>query len=73
MRAGNSIWFRGAVPLLGRVLTGDPDAYRYLPKSVEYLPEPGAMLQMIERAGFCNVRRELLSGGITQLIVGTRA
>ena len=33
IRAGNAVWFRGAVPLLGRVLAHDADAYRYLPKS----------------------------------------
>jgi hypothetical protein len=30
------------------------------------------MLRMIEVAGFRDVQRILLSGGITQLIVGTR-
>jgi len=60
------------VPVIGRLLS-DGAAYRYLPKSVAYLPPPDAMLRMIERAGFRDVRRILLSGGITQLIVGTRA
>jgi demethylmenaquinone methyltransferase/2-methoxy-6-polyprenyl-1,4-benzoquinol methylase len=72
LRAGHGMYFGKVVPLIGRLLS-DGAAYRYLPKSVEYLPAPAAMLQMIERAGFCDVRRELLSGGITQLIVGTRA
>jgi hypothetical protein len=30
------------------------------------------MLRMVEAAGFRDVRRILLSGGITQLIVGSR-
>ena len=39
LRAGNAVWFRGAVPLLGRVLAHDGDAYSYLPKSTAYLPD----------------------------------
>ena len=38
MRAGNAVWFRGAVPLLGRLIAHDAEAYRYLPKSTAYLP-----------------------------------
>jgi demethylmenaquinone methyltransferase/2-methoxy-6-polyprenyl-1,4-benzoquinol methylase len=54
-------------------LLSDGAAYRYLPKSVAYLPPAETMVRMIESAGFRDVRRILLSGGITQLILGTRA
>ena len=43
MRAGNAVWFRGAVPLLGRLLAHDADAYRYLPKSTAYDISPATM------------------------------
>ena len=72
LRTGHRVYFGKVVPLIGRLLS-DGAAYRYLPKSVAYLPAPATMLHMIERAGFRDVRRILLSGGITQLIVGTRA
>jgi demethylmenaquinone methyltransferase/2-methoxy-6-polyprenyl-1,4-benzoquinol methylase len=72
LRWGHSIYFGRVVPMVGGLLS-DPGAYRYLPKSVAYLPTPESMLQTIEAAGFRDVRRILLSGGITQLIVGTRA
>ena len=60
------------MPVIGRLLS-DGAAYRYLPKSVAYLPAPDVMARMIESSGFRDVQRILLSGGITQLIVGTRA
>jgi demethylmenaquinone methyltransferase/2-methoxy-6-polyprenyl-1,4-benzoquinol methylase len=72
LRAGHGVYFGKVVPVIGRLLS-DGAAYRYLPKSVAYLPEPDTMLRMIEAAGFRDVRRELLSGGITQLIVASRA
>ncbi len=72
LRAGHSVYFGHVVPRLGAALS-DGAAYRYLPKSVAYLPETGDMLGSLRRAGFDAVERTLLSGGITQLITATRA
>jgi demethylmenaquinone methyltransferase / 2-methoxy-6-polyprenyl-1,4-benzoquinol methylase len=71
MRWGHGVYFGKVVPLIGGLLS-DPAAYRYLPKSVAYLPEPGKMLEMLGDAGFQNVSRRMLSGGIAQLLTGTR-
>ena len=65
-------WYFGkVVPLIGGLLS-DPAAYRYLPRSVAYLPAPAEMLDRLRQAGFTTVQRHLLSGGITQLITATR-
>lgn len=72
MRWGHGVYFGKVVPLIGGLLS-DPAAYRYLPRSVAYLPEPERMLAMLGEAGFTDVSRVLLSGGISQLITGTRA
>ena len=53
-------------------MLSDRDAYRYLPQSVAYLPEPDALVALVRDAGFTNAERRLLSGGIAQLLVGTR-
>jgi demethylmenaquinone methyltransferase / 2-methoxy-6-polyprenyl-1,4-benzoquinol methylase len=71
LRWGHSVYFGKVVPLIGGLLS-DPAAYRYLPKSVAYLPEPDEMLAMIGEAGFVDVKRRLLSVGIAQLITATR-
>jgi demethylmenaquinone methyltransferase/2-methoxy-6-polyprenyl-1,4-benzoquinol methylase len=71
LRFGHSIYFGKVVPLVGGLLS-DPGAYRYLPKSVAYLPEPQAMLDRLAEAGFVQVERTLLSTGISQLITATR-
>lgn len=72
LRWGHGIYFGKVVPRIGAVLS-DAAAYRYLPKSVAYLPEPDAMLAMLAEAGFEKVERNLLSTGIAQLITATRA
>jgi demethylmenaquinone methyltransferase/2-methoxy-6-polyprenyl-1,4-benzoquinol methylase len=68
---GHGIYFGKVVPRIGGLLS-DPAAYRYLPKSVAYLPAPAAMLDLLRDAGFVDVRRDLLTGGIAQLLTGTR-
>ncbi len=72
LRAGHSVYFGKVVPAVGSLLSSR-DAYRYLPKSVAYLPPTPVLLAQIADAGFRDVERELLSGGISQLITATRA
>jgi demethylmenaquinone methyltransferase/2-methoxy-6-polyprenyl-1,4-benzoquinol methylase len=69
MRAGHGLYFRHVVPRIGGLLC---DAYAYLPRSMAYLPAPDEMLAMLNDAGFPDAERRQLSGGITQLIAGTR-
>jgi demethylmenaquinone methyltransferase/2-methoxy-6-polyprenyl-1,4-benzoquinol methylase len=71
LRWGHGVYFGTVVPRIGGLLS-DPTAYRYLPKSVAYLPEPDELLAMVHRAGFGDTRRDLFSGGISQLLLGTR-
>jgi demethylmenaquinone methyltransferase/2-methoxy-6-polyprenyl-1,4-benzoquinol methylase len=72
LRWGHSIYFGKVVPMVGGVLS-DPSAYRYLPKSVAYLPQPSIMLTQLSDAGFEYVERCMLSTGIAQLITATRS
>ena len=72
LRAGHALYFDRVVPMIGGVLS-DRAAYRYLPRSMAYLPPTAEMVGMLRRAGFPSIRRLQLSGGITQLFVGTRA
>ena len=45
----------------------------YLPASVVYLPSEPELITMLHVAGFPDARRIALSGGIAQLMIGTRA
>ena len=72
MRIGHRIYFRGVVPAIGGLLS-DREAYSYLPRSTAYLPPADELLSMLREAGFPDARRRALSGGITQLLVATRA
>lgn len=71
VKAGYDIYFGKVVPLIGGLLS-DKAAYSYLPRSLAYLPEPSKMMGDLRDAGFEDAERMMLSGGLTQLIVGTR-
>jgi demethylmenaquinone methyltransferase/2-methoxy-6-polyprenyl-1,4-benzoquinol methylase len=71
MRFGNSIYFGKIVPRIGALLSDGP-AYRYLPKSVAYLPDRTILVDKLRSAGFPDATHHQLSGGLTQLMVGTR-
>ncbi len=47
-----SLYFKRILPKLGGLLSGDREAYTYLPASVERFPRPPRMLQLIHAAGF---------------------
>jgi len=72
MRAGHAVYFRRMVPMIGGVLS-DREAYAYLPKSMAYLPPVTAMVTALRDAGFPDTERVRLSGGIAQVLAGTRA
>ena len=71
VRFGNGIYFGHVVPRIGGLLSNGA-AYRYLPRSVAYLPTPGQMIADLHAVGFSDAQHLPLSGGITQLLTGTR-
>lgn len=71
LKAGHSIWFNQVVPRIGSLLS-DKAAYDYLPRSVAYLPRHTELAGMLGEAGFTAMRRDLLSGGLVQVITATR-
>ncbi len=71
LRFGHGLYFNRVVPWVGGLLS-DRDAYQYLPRSVAYLPDRAELLALIADAGFFEVCKERLSGGIAQLLTATR-
>jgi demethylmenaquinone methyltransferase/2-methoxy-6-polyprenyl-1,4-benzoquinol methylase len=67
-----SLWFDRIVPLLGRV-TGENQAYSYLPSSVKRFPAPRELGAVMVGAGLTDVRWILTAGGIIALHSGTVA
>jgi demethylmenaquinone methyltransferase/2-methoxy-6-polyprenyl-1,4-benzoquinol methylase len=71
VRRVHALYFRRIVPMVGGLLS-DRTAYRYLPASTAYLPEPEELLRLLTDSGFTRCRRVQLGMGAAQLLIGTR-
>jgi demethylmenaquinone methyltransferase/2-methoxy-6-polyprenyl-1,4-benzoquinol methylase len=71
-RWGHELYFKRIVPLVGALLS-DRAAYDYLPRSAAYLPPEPQLLSIIAAAGFWDVIKRPLSGGVAQLIIAMRS
>lgn len=58
------------IPVMGRVLAGDDEPYRYLVESIAKFPTQERFAEMIRRAGFERVSYTNLTGGIAALHSG---
>jgi len=70
IRAGYLFYFHRILPVVGRLVSGHPWAYTYLPESVKEFPGPEGLADRIREAGFSEASWELLTGGIAAIHVG---
>jgi demethylmenaquinone methyltransferase / 2-methoxy-6-polyprenyl-1,4-benzoquinol methylase len=60
------------IPSLGRMVTGDPEAYRYLVESIRRFPRPEPFAELMRAAGFARVSYQPMTGGMVALHSGWR-
>lgn len=58
------------LPLIGRLVSKDQSAYRYLPESIRKFPDNELFLELLQKAGFSDTRQIRLSGGIASIYTG---
>ena len=58
------------LPLLGKLVTGDSDSYRYLVESIRKHPGQEELKQMMQQAGCARVEYYNLTAGVVALHVG---
>jgi demethylmenaquinone methyltransferase/2-methoxy-6-polyprenyl-1,4-benzoquinol methylase len=63
------LWFDVLIPVAGKVLPGG-SAYTYLPASVRRFPDPRGLAELMDEAGFGEIRWRLFAGGIVALHTG---
>lgn len=67
------LYFRGLVPLLGRLIAGDAEAYTYLPRSAAAFLEPEQLAELLRASGLADVRVRRLALGSVAITAGTRS
>jgi demethylmenaquinone methyltransferase/2-methoxy-6-polyprenyl-1,4-benzoquinol methylase len=60
------------IPQIGRAVTGDAEAYKYLVESIRKFPQPAKFADMIRGASFRRVTFTRLTGGVVALHSGWR-
>ena len=72
VRSAYMLYFNHILPRVGRLVSGHPWAYRYLPESVKDFPDPEGVGERLRKAGFASVSWELVTGGIAAIHVATK-
>jgi len=70
-RGFHAVWLERVVPLMGGVVTGEREAYAYLPDSVRSFPGAEALAEVMDAAGFEHVRFSRFGLGAMALHVGS--
>ncbi len=58
------------LPVIGKLVSKNSEAYTYLPDSIQRFPEREAIMEMLHHAGFSKAKWQDLSGGIVAMHVG---
>ncbi len=72
VRLGFNLYFNNIAPLLGAALSGDKDAYTYLPHSLKSFPDATSLANIMRGVGFRDVRFRRLNLGTVACHVGVK-
>jgi demethylmenaquinone methyltransferase/2-methoxy-6-polyprenyl-1,4-benzoquinol methylase len=65
-------YFKKILPLIGGIISGDNEAYSYLPRSVEEFDEKIDMMELLRKSGFMKIETYNLTMGIVQVIIASK-
>ena len=61
------------IPTLGKLVSGNADAYQYLPDSTQAFKGPDELAQVMQQTGFANVHYKMFMFGTVAIHVGTKS
>lgn len=67
-----SLYFKGLLPMIGKLVSKDNSAYTYLPESVAAFPSGDAFLEELKKAGFKEAKHIPLTFGVAALYTATK-
>lgn len=65
-------YFKTILPLVGKFVSKNREAYTYLPDTVMRFPDGEDFLDILRTIGFADTRQQRLTAGIATVYVGTR-
>ncbi len=68
-----NFYLRRVLPAIGRLVSGDDEAYRYLAATIRDFPDESTLAEEMRQAGFGDVTYRAMAGGIVFLHAGVKA
>lgn len=65
-------YFKKILPKVGGFISGDKEAYTYLPESVEEFDEKVDLVKLLSNSGFRKIEKHNLTFGIVQVIIAQK-
>ena len=65
-------YFKKILPFIGGIISGDSEAYNYLPRSVEEFDEKVNLPELLRNSGFRKIEQHNLTLGIVQVIIASK-
>lgn len=72
MKIGHSFYLKAMLPILGKLLTSNQEAYQYLCNSIPTFIPPQDLENLMQAAGFRQIKRQSLFGGVATLLIGKK-
>lgn len=66
------IYSKTVIPFIGKCLSKQKEAYKYLPESIKVVPQGKVMTDLLSHCGFKNARYRTFTFGICSLYTGTK-
>ncbi len=68
-----NFYLRRILPAIGKLVSGDSEAYHYLAETIREFPEEQTLAEEMRRSGFRDVTYRAMAGGIVFLHAGVKA
>ena len=73
LRWAYKLYFLHILPFVGGLVSGNRNAYRYLPESVLRFPKPDEVCWMLKEAGFRDVEAKAFTFGLCRMFTGIKS
>lgn len=67
-----NFYFKSILPAIGKLISKDRSAYRYLPESVDTFPDGRDFLSILDKVGYRQTQCSTLSFGISSIYTGEK-
>lgn len=62
-----NLYFKNILPLIGKCISGNASAYRYLQQTVEKFPMPKEFIAMLKSCGYSEIKHKALTFGLCRI------